>query len=182
MKKIVLSLLILVFTLSLSAQQTDSVLLEKVNMLKKELTLLKKKNKSLQSQIYKMKKAHANDMEEAEKKFAAADDGIRKSELMLAELNQALKDSEESSLESITILGEWTKKTIMIIAIVAVLLFLLLLLLIITNRRRIEGDYVKLEAKVDNAREAIDLEIKDVLKRYEEDITALKAVVEKGKK
>ncbi|MCK4745892.1 MAG: hypothetical protein KAT15_02605 [Bacteroidales bacterium] len=182
MKRIVLSLLIIVLTLSLSAQDTDSLLLEKVNMLKKELTVIKKKNKSLQAQIYKLQKMHAKDLEESEKKFATAEEVHQKYELMLTELDQAIKDSEENTLESMTVLGEWTKKMIMILTIVAAILFLVLLILVITNRRRIEGDYKKLEAKVDNTKEAIDLEIKDMLKRHAEDITALKAVVEKGKK
>ncbi len=182
MKKIIFSLLILVFTLSLSAQETDSLLLEKVNILKKELTLIKKKNKSLQAQIYKLQKVHAKDLEEAEKKFATSDDAMQKHEQMLAGLDQAMKDSEKSTLDSITLLGVWTKKTHMILAIAVAVLFLVLLILVITNRRRIGGEIAKLEEKVDSTTKAVDIEIKEVLKKHEEDITALKSVVEKGKK
>jgi hypothetical protein len=182
MKRTILSLLILVFTMGLFAQETDSLLLEKVNMLKSELTLIKKKNKSLQAHIYKLQKAHAKDLEETEKKFVTAENTLQKYEQMLAELDQSIKDSEENTLESVTVLGEWTKKMHMILAISVALLFIVLLILIITNRRGIKRDIVKLEDKVDNTKEAVDIEIKDMLKRYEEDIAALKVVVEKGKK
>ena len=60
--------------------------------------------------------------------------------------------------------------------------YFLHLILIITNRKRLNRDYEKLEAKVDNTKHAIDLEIKNLLQRHEEDMTALKAAVEKGKK
>ena len=182
MKRIVVSLLVLLFTLSLSAQETDSILLEKVDMLKKELAVLQKKNKSLQGQVYKLQKGHVKDMDDAEKRFAASDEALQKYELRIAELTQAQKTSEERSLESVTILGEWTKKMIIILAIVSLALILVLLILILTIRRRIDSDYGKLEAKVDNTREDINLEIKNVLKRLEEEISALKTVVEKGKK
>ncbi|HEC41766.1 MAG TPA: hypothetical protein ENI20_02935 [Bacteroides sp.] len=182
MKRIVLSLLILVFTVGLFAQDTDSLLLEKVNMLKSELTIIKKKNKSLQAQIYKLQKTHANDLEETEKKFVTAENTLQKYEQMLAELDQAIKDSEENTLESITVLGAWTKKMHMILAIAVALLFIVLLILVLTNRRGIKRDIVKLEEKVNNTKEAVDIEIKDMLKRYEEDIAALKVVIEKGKK
>jgi glucose uptake protein GlcU len=93
-----------------------------------------------------------------------------------------MKTSEEKALQSVTILGEWTKKMLMILFIIAFVLILVLLVLVVTNRRRIAADYKKLVARVDNTKEAIDLEIKEVLTRHETDITALKDVLEKGKK
>lgn len=182
MKRILVSLIVIVFTLGLSAQENDSILLERVGSLKKELGLLNKKHRSLQAKYYQLQKAHEKDLQETKSKFASADESIERNNARTGELEQSLKESEEKTLESLTVLGEWTKKMILILAIVALILFIVLLILIITNRRRIEKAYTKLEAKVDNTKEAIEIEIRDVLKRHEEDITALKSAVEKGKK
>jgi len=182
MRRIIFSLFILLFSLGISAQESDSILIEKVDILKKEFGTLKKKNKSLQYQIHKLQKAHQTDVEEVTKKFDAADEALEKSNTNIAGLTEDLKASEKNALESLTVLGEWTKKMIMVLAIIALVLILVLFVLVITNRRRIEGDYKKLEARVDSTKEAIDLEIKDVKTRHEGDIAALKDTIEKGKK
>ena len=57
---------------------------------------------------------------------------------------------------------------------------MILLVLIITNRGSIKRANLKLEAKVDNNKEAIDLKFKEVLKKHEEDLAALKASIAKG--
>jgi len=182
MKRIIFSLFILLFFLGISAQESDSILLEKVDILKKELGTLQKKNKSLQYRIYKLQKAHQTDVEEVTKKLEAADEALEKNNTDISRLAEDLEASEKNAVESLTVLGEWTKKMIMIFALIALVLILVLFILVITNRRRIERDYKKLEAKVDNTKEAIDLEIKNVLMRHEGDITALKDAIEKGKK
>ena len=182
MKKIIVALIVLLITLSMSAQENDSILLEEVKSLKKELGLLKKKDRSLQSQIYQHKKAFEKAVKDVEQEFAARDESLGKNSARTSELEQALKVSEEKAQSSRTEMAEWTKKMMMILVIVALLLFIVLLILVITNRRRIEKDYLKLEAKVENTREAIDMEIKNILKKHEEDITALKDTAAKGKK
>ncbi len=182
MKRIILSLMALLLTLGISAQTNDSILIEKMDNLKKEIVLLKKKQKSLQSQVYQLQKAHKTDLQQAEEKFASTDEALEACNARITELEDALKTSKENTLESITVLGSWTKKVIMILGIILLALFIVLLILVITNRTRIEKDYMKLEAKVDNTKEAVELEVKEMTKRYEEDITALKALVEKGKK
>lgn len=186
MKKIIVALIVLLITLSISAQENDSILLEEVKSLKKELGLLKKKDRSLQSQIYQQKKAFEKAFEKAlknvEQEFAARDESLGKNSARTSELEQVLKVSEEKARTDRTEMAEWTKKMMMILVMVALLFFIVLLILVITNRRRIEKDYLKLEAKVENTREAIDMEIKNILKKHEEDITALKDTAAKGKK
>ncbi len=182
MKKIVLSLFILCIALGLSAQDNDSILIQKMETLKTEIGVLKKKQKSLQYQLNQLQKAHKSDLQQSEQRFATADQALKAADAKIAELEEALKASEANTLESITALGAWTKKVIMILGIVLLVLYIILLILVITNRNRIEKDYLKLEAKVDNTKGAVEKEIGELTKRYEEDITALKALVEKGKK
>jgi hypothetical protein len=182
MKRIFISLIVLVFTLGLWAQENDSILLERVDVLKKELGVLNKKQRNLQYKLNLLKVAHEKDLQETESAFTVVDESIESNAAKANELDQALKDSEEKTLESLTILGEWTKKAIMILAIAALVLIIVLLILIVTNRRRIEKDYAKLEAKVDNTKEALEIEIRDMLRKHEEEISALKSAVEKGEK
>jgi hypothetical protein len=182
MKKITVSLFILVFTLGLCAQQTDSILLERVDKLKKEVSLLKNKNRSLQSQVYSLKKAHAEDAGKVEEKFTATDEALQKGDARDDDLEKSIQASEDKSLESITMLGDWTKKVVVILAVVLVVLFLVLLILAITGRSRTGKEMKKLEAKVDKAKESIDLEVKEAIKKLEDQISALKEEIEKGKK
>lgn len=182
MKRIVLSFLALIFTLSLTAQLNDTILLEQVESLKKELSSVKKKHNSLQSRVYQLQKAHEKDLGEASSRISSLEKELQSSNNRISEQQEALKVSEENTAEGLKILGEWTKKVILIVGIVALVLFIILLILIITNRRKIEDKYTKLEAKVDNTKDAIELELKEVLKKHEDDITALKALVQKDKK
>jgi hypothetical protein len=182
MKRISVSFLVIMFTLGSYAQESDSLLLLKVESLGRDLQALKKKNKQLTSRVYSLQKAHEKDQQAANEKFAAAGEARKKNSTRLDEQEAAMKASEESTDESISVLGDWTRQVLMILAIVFSVLFLILLILIITNRRRIEKEYTKLESKVDNTKESIELDIKEVLKRHEDDITALKSLVEKEKK
>lgn len=182
MKRILVPLFILLFALSLSAQENDSILLEEVKSLKKELGLQKKKTKSLQSKIYKLQKSLEKAIKEREQAFAATDEAMEKNSARTSGLEQALKVSEEQALDSRTTMAEWTKKMMMILAVVALLLFIVLLVLGLTNRKRIDKNYQKLEVKVDNTKEALGLEIRNAMNKHEEDHKALKAEIEKGKK
>ena len=182
MKKILIASVILTFSLSLWAQQSDSILLERVDMLKKEVSSLKKQNQNLQAKISRLQKAHQSDLKETNKKFTDADAVTQKISSRIDDLEQSLKESEEKTLESLTVLGDWTKKTILIVAILVVVLFLIVLIFVLANRSKILRNYNKLEAKVDNTRENLEKELNNVLKRNEEDITALKALIEKDKK
>ncbi len=182
MKRMLVPLFILLFTLSLSAQENDSILLEEVKSLKKELGLQKKKTKSLQSKIYKLQKTLEEAIKEAEQAFTETDEAMEKNSARSSELEQVLKASEEKALESRTTMADWTKKMMMILALVSLLFFIVLLVLVITNRKRIDRDYQKLEVKVDNTKEALGLEIRSAMNKHEEDHKALKAEIEKGKK
>jgi len=182
MKRLLALLVILSFVLCLSAQDNDSILLERTDMLKKEIGILKKKNKSLQAQIYKMQNAHKADMQVAKEEIAAANAEIEEANAALGGLEKELQKSEESIQEGMTMLGDWTRKVLTILGIALCVLFIVLLILVITNRGRIQKDYLKLEAKVDNTRDSLEQDLKEVLSKHEEDMAALKAEIQKGKK
>jgi hypothetical protein len=48
--------------------------------------------------------------------------------------------------------------------------------------KRIRKDYLKLEAKVDNSKDAIEKEIRELEKKHEKDLAELRETLEKGKK
>lgn len=172
----------LLIALCLSAQENDSILLERTDMLKKEITVLQKKTRSLQAQLYKIQKEHKSDMQGVKDKIASLNAGLEETKAAIADLNKALQESEESAVQGLAVMGDWTRKTIAILAVVLGILFIILLLMVITNRSRIQKEYLKLEAKVDNSREALQVELNAALKKHEEDMVALKAQIEKDKK
>jgi len=143
--------------------------------------MLKKKNRSLQAQIYKMQNAHKADIQGLKDEIAAANAEIEETMTATGGLEVALQESEESTLEGLTVLGDWSKKVITILAIVLCVLFIILLILVISNRSRIQKDFLKLEAKVDNTKESVEQDLKEAMKKHEEDMLALKAQIEKGK-
>ncbi len=51
------------------------------------------------------------------------------------------------------------------------------MILSIVNRRRINQDYLKLEAKVDNTREGLEREVKEVLKVHENDAEEIRSLI-----
>ncbi|MFC2115321.1 hypothetical protein ACFLTU_02535 [Bacteroidota bacterium] len=159
----------------------DSIFLEEVSSLKKELGLLKKKDKSLQSKIYQLQKAQQKNLAEAEEAFAATDETMEKNSIRTSGLEEALKVSEEKAQENRNEIAAWAKKMFMILTIFIIVLFIVLLIFAITNRMRLEKGYKKLEAKVENTKEAFDIEINKVLKKHEEDIAKLKKSTGKDK-
>lgn len=182
MKKFSITLVILSFTLCMSAQDSDSILLERTDMLKKEISSLNKKNNSLQAQINKIQKAHAADMQGAKDEIAAANGAIKENSAAVAGLEKAVQESEDSAVEGLAVLGDWTKKILTVLAILLCALFIILLILVITNRNRIRNEYLKLESRVDNVMESVEVELKNALKKQHEDMAALKAEIQKGKK
>jgi len=181
MKRLLSLRVILSFAFTLFAQENDSILLARTDMLKKEIGMLKKKNRSLQAQIYKMQNAHKADIQGLKDEIAAANAEIEETMTATGGLEVALQESEESTLEGLTVLGDWSKKVITILAIVLCVLFIILLILVISNRSRIQKDFLKLEAKVDNTKESVEQDLKEAMKKHEEDMLALKAQIEKGK-
>ncbi len=182
MKRHFVILALLLFALCLSAQDNDSILLERTDMLKKEIGILKKNTRSLQVQINKIQKAHKADMQDTEAAVASLNAGIEETRKAIAELEKAVQKSEESSLEGLAVLGDWTKKMITVLAIVLCILFILLLIMVITSRSRLRKDFLKLEARVENVKESMEVKLNEALKKHEEDMLALTAQIEKGKK
>jgi lipopolysaccharide export LptBFGC system permease protein LptF len=182
MKRILIASIILAMALSASAGENDSILLQRVDVLKKEVGALKKQNQNLQARVSQLQKSHQKDLDETHKKQASTDEAIGTINATTTDLEQSIKESGERAMDSVTILGKWTRKMLTVLAVIAVVLFAILLILVLANRKRILGDYTKLEAKVDNTRESVEKQIRDVLKQHEEDIRDLKTLVEKGKK
>ena len=173
---------ILIFCSGLAAQETDSVMLEKVMKLKTEVSKLKSGQKKLSSRITASNKKTDAALDETVEKISGNKDAIGEVDAGLSALEAAVETNRMEGAEERTALGGWAKKMLMILGIISLVLILVLLVLIITNRSRISKDYLKLDAKVDNTRNAIEVEIRDVLKKHEEDIAALKAAIDKAKK
>jgi septal ring factor EnvC (AmiA/AmiB activator) len=185
MKRYLAVLLILSFALCMSAQDNDSILLERTDMLKKEIGKLKKTSKSLQGQIYRLQKAQKAqnaDLQGVKDEISAVTAEMEELNTAVGELEKALQESEESAVEGLAMLGDWTKKMFIILAIIACILIIILFIMVVTNRSRIQKDYLKLEAKVDNTREAVEKDVREALKKHEEDMVALKAHIDKSKK
>ena len=173
---------ILIFCSGLAAQETDSVMLEKVMKLKTEVSKLKSGQKKMSSRISASGKKADAAIEETVEKINGNKEALGKVDAGLSALEMVVETNKKEAVEERTVLGDWAKKMLMILGIIFLVLILVLLVLIITNRNRINKDYLKLEAKVDNTRNAIEVEIKDVLKKHEEDLAALKASIDKAKK
>jgi len=167
---------------SLGAQETDSVMLEKVLQLKSDVSKLKTGQNNLNSKIITSNKNQDVALEETRTAVSENQQAIQAANTKISELNQLVEANKNQTDEERETLAAWVKQMLMIMGIIFLVLFAILLVLIITNRSRINREYVKLEAKVDNTREDIQVKIRDVLKKHEDDLAALKASVDKGKK
>ena len=119
-------------------------------------------------------------LEDAMAKTSENLEAIESTNAGLSKIEQVVEENKNQADQEREILGAWAKKMLMILGIVFLVLFVILLVLI-TNRGSIKRANLKLEAKVDNNKEAIDLKFKEVLKKHEEDLAALKASIAKGK-
>jgi len=156
----------------------DSVMIEKVADLEKQVSKLKNSSWSLQKKL-----------NQHEEQLNSLKEGIEQGKLSTEQANQAIEQlksdlaSHQAGTEERFASNEdRVKKMFLWMIIILGALFLVVLILSIVNRRRINEDYLKLEAKVDNTREAIELEVKEVLKNHEKDMEEIKAAIEELKK
>ena len=156
----------------------DSVLIEKIADLEKQVTRLKNSNWGLQKKL----KTQEEQLADIKENMEAGKLAFEQAQQEIEQLKAELADHQTASDERFTSNENWIKKMFLWLIIILGILFLAVLILSVVNRRRINDDYLKLEAKVDNTKEMIDKQISDVLKRNEEDITALKTLIEKDKK
>jgi Na+-transporting methylmalonyl-CoA/oxaloacetate decarboxylase gamma subunit len=182
MKTLMSFVVILVFCTGLAAQETDSVMLEKVMKLKTEVSKLKAGQKKLNAKVWASSKETDAALEETAEKITGNKEAIDQLKADLSGLEKTVGANRQEAGEERTALGDWAKKMLMILGVIFLVLILVLLVLIITNRSRINKDYLKLEAKVDNTRDSIEVEIRDVLKKHEDDLASLKAAIDKAKK
>ncbi len=180
--KIIASLLIaLCFCLGAGAQESDSVILDAVRNLENEISSLKTGQRRLSSQLVSSSRDQAAALEETNAAVTENRQAIGETEAKVSALEQVVERNKGQADEEREILAGWTRQMLIILAAVFVVLLVILLILIIINRGRIKKDYLKLEAKVDNTRDALELEIKNVMKKHEDDIAALTASGKKPK-
>lgn len=182
MKSILSFMIVLFFCTGLAAQVADSVMQEEVMKLKTEVSGLKSAHSKLNSKMAASSRKTNASVEELRNQTEANLKASEGNAAGISSLQQALDDHRTQAAGEQESFGSWVKQMFMIIGIAFLVLFLVLLMLVIINRRRINRDYLKLEAKVENTKEAIETEIRDVLKRHEEDLSSIKASMEKGKK
>jgi len=176
MKKLIVILIVCVIGLNVSAQVSDSILIQE---LKKEVKILKKEVKSLKYQVITLKKNHQEDQEKIR---TVLDENAGKIGALKSELegtNGALAEHQQNSEERISVLEVWTKKMLMILVILFGVLFLVLLILILLNRSAAKKIFIKLEAKVENVKEEHALAHQEHEKKYMAELEELKKEIMK---
>lgn len=182
MKRTFLILLIGTISLAVSAQTADSTLLKEVELLKKEVQKLQKSSYNHNALISKLKKTHQEDLQGVSGSLDENSKRITEIDSQLNELKASLDEHMSESGTRIDNLEKWTKQMAMIQFILFGVLFIILLVMIIVNRQRITKLFTKLETKVDNIKESMDVEFNQLQKKHEEDMAALKKNLEEKKK
>lgn len=182
MKRTFLILLIGMISLAVSAQTADSTLLKEVELLKKEVQKLQKSSYNHNALISKLKKTHQEDLQGVSGSLDENSKRITEIDSQLNELKASLDEHMSESGTRIDNLEKWTKQMAMIQFILFGVLFIILLVMIIVNRQRITKLFTKLETKVDNIKESMDVEFNQLQKKHEEDMAALKKNLEEKKK
>ena len=182
MKSFASLLFILCFCLSITAQERDSILVQDVEKLKKNVNSLKTSQKKLNSKLVSASKKQSTALEETSSAVAQNQKDIEEANARTSELGQRMDQKLAEANDSRTSLADWTRQMITILALVFLALLIVLLVLIITNRSRTSKAFRKLEAKLDNTKETLETEIRDVLSRHEEDLAALRSDIDKNKK
>jgi len=182
MKKAMLILFLGLFSFALSAQTTDSLLVKEVEQMKKEISNLKKANSSLKAQISKLKTAFKEDVDEISGNLDDANNKVSANEAQINAVSGDLSNQIGEVKTTSDDLGQWSKKMFMILFVVFGVLFLVLLVFTILNRSRINKNYLKLDAKVDNVSEKFALELKELETKHNEDLDALKKELQEKKK
>lgn len=78
--------------------------------------------------------------------------------------------------------GEWNRTMFLWTFIIAVALLLVVLIVALTGRARSRKEIRALEARVDNAKEEVEVEVKQVLRQHQADMEALKKSLDDLKK
>ena len=95
-----------------------------------------------------------------------------------ADLTQHMTDADArfASLE------KCTKSTLLWMIIIVVLLLVLMLILVLSNRKNLGAGMKKMEAKADNMRQALELEVKELKKTHDSDLEEIRKGMEDLKK
>lgn len=181
MKRLFLIMLSGLFCLAVYGQTTDSTLIEELKALKKEVVKLQKSSNNHNALLSKLRKTHQDDLKGVEADMNENSEKIAGIDSKQNELEVTLNEHMKSSGERIDTLSKWTKQMVMIQFILFGVLFIVLLILVITNRQKIKNEFIKLEAKVDNVKNNLDIELKQLQKKHEEDLATLKKDLEEKK-
>lgn len=182
MKRIFLILFIGMISVAVSAQTADSILIEEVNALKKELQKLQKSSYNHNALISKLKKTHQEDLKGVSESLDENAEKIAVVDSQLTELKVSLEEHMNVSGTRLDNLENWTKQMAMIQFILLGVLFIILLIMIIMNRSKITKMFTKLEATVDRLKESMNVELRQLQKKHEEDMATLKKNLEEKKK
>jgi hypothetical protein len=156
-------------------------MLENVMKLRTDVSTLKTAQKRLNSRVVTTSKKTDATLEEIMARVAENQGAIEESNAGISKLEQVVEENKRNADEERETLAGWAKQMLMILGIVLLILIVILLVLILMNKSRSSREHLKLEAKVDNNKQAIESEIRDALKKQDEEIAALKESVSKGK-
>ncbi len=170
MKRALISLFILAFSMNLFSQVPDSILTERIDKLDNRVMTLKKSTNSLSYRISILKKEHKQDLEQLQQELKTLSDQLTQLEVDLQELTEALTANLASTEAEIQSLRDWASTGLLWLAILFAVLFLVCLILIFVHRSSNKKNYLKAEAKMLNIGESINLEMKELRDKHGEDL------------
>jgi peptidoglycan hydrolase CwlO-like protein len=178
MKRIITVLISMVVCLAVSAQVPDTLLVKQVKSLEKQAKKLQNSNWSLQKKVKQLEENTDLIKKEMEQGRASFEKAGQELEAVKTSLSQHQTDSDTrfASLE------KWSKSTMLWLIIILGVLAIALLVLYLVSRSKMNTGMTKLEAKVDNMRDALELEIKEVKKTHDTDLEGIKKAVDELKK
>ena len=178
MKRIITVLISLVVCLAVSAQVPDTLLVKQVKHLEKQAQKLQNSNWSLQKKVKQLEENTDLIKKELEQGRASFEKAGQELEAVKTSLSQHQADSDTR----FTSLEKWSKSTMLWLIIILGALVVVLLVLCLVNRNKMHAGMMKLEAKVDNTRDALELEIKEVKKIHDTDLEGIKKAIDELKK
>ena len=178
MKYIVSFITVLYFGLNLSAQETDSALLEEVVKLRIEVAKLESGQRKLNSKIVTSSREHDVELEELRAEIAKNRHSLEEVKTRISELKQVVGDNKTRADEKLESVEGQLKRLLGILGIVLIILIVILFLLVISNRSRIGRRYLALEAKTDNDKKSFESEIRNVQKKHDEDLESLRSAID----
>ncbi len=181
MKRLILFSLLSFSAVACFAQVLDSTYIEQVEQLKREVAALKKSVKQLKNRDSNLAAKHKEDIEELSLKISESSTAVSDLGSEIETVRTTLEEHQKNSEDRFAANEKWIRQMILILIIVFGVLFLLLLIFVFINRSKINKAYIKLDAKVDNIKGAIELKINQLQKTHEDDLADIKKKIEEKK-